>query len=182
MLEILDAVVWAMTTGPLKFNAPALTSRECGVQMEGHPPPVAGSFYISVDDGGTSATGGDNEYLSETHMVNVWVSLRCAELPPDRSAKILGRVNDSLQKLERQVLRAIHGQDSVRQQANTYLSGRSAGEGVFQLPLYYQGRTGTVIQPSDWSLEFESDRMSGWYVRRLPFAGMQRTQLIDSIT
>lgn len=179
MLELCDAVVNSLIAG---FTNPVLTSLNCAVQFEGHPPPVAGTCYVSVDEGGVTTPADAQQFeLSERYDVFVWISVRIAETPGDRSRNLISRLKESLQKMERKAISLIHGQQSIRQAANVLLADRSAGTGEFQTPLYYSGRSATEQKGPGWSLQ-DGDDQAGWLVRRLVFRGGLRIQYMDTLT
>lgn len=182
MLELLDAVVAQMISGTYAFTNPVLTSATCEVQFEGHPPPVAGTAYVSVDEGGVSSAGESQQFeLAELHTVFVWCSVRISDTPIDRSRNLVARLRESLQKLERQAIKAIHGRQEVRAAANALLASRTAGTGDFQTPLYYAGRSATEHKGPNWSNE-DGKEIAGWLVRRLVFRGGLRIQYDNTLT
>jgi hypothetical protein len=72
-----------------------------------------------------------------------------------------------LDELERQVIRSLHNNHTLRQMANENAGAPSAGDGdIFQSPLWYRGRGRTSF--GDLSLE-----------RTLSFSGARRVQAVD---
>ena len=184
MIEILDAVLEALRTGPKAFSAPVLDSKTSDVEPDGSPPPRAGNFYISVMENGTRSVGDAAQFaLEEVHRVVVFVSIRIAATPQDRYDVILRRNTKGMKVLERQVLRAVHGQQWIRSRANAIAlaaGNMGVGDQGYLTPLYFEGRSQYAVRGADWSSETNSSL--GWVVAQLPFVGMRRIQYLDSIT
>lgn len=188
MIDLLDAVVDALITGPLKPASPALTAVNCAIQQDGSPPPRAPDFYISVMEDGVQTEGiaaqGD---LNELQRLSIFISIRVGQVAADRFDAIYRRNAKGLKKAERQILNAIHGQQWVRQRANTLAASRDVAAGgsgqvaQYLTPLYYAGRSQTTLKGAEWSWE-EGTKDSGWLVRQLPFIGGRMVSYIGSIT
>lgn len=172
------------------------TADNCGIQPQGHPPPRAGDFYVSVDEGTIVVKDPQNRsFLAEYYNIAVWVSLRAGLYPMDStSAMYLASLN-RLTDLERKVITNLHGKEEVRRAANVLLGISEAaqdgdasapgGDGSFgdalQWPIWYVGRGATVVHDSQWAgggshPEGGDEPGGAWQVRQLGFYGGWRIQ------
>lgn len=178
-VAIIDAVLAELRTGAKAVTNPALTVHNSEWQPDGKPPPNSPDLYVSVDEDGMMS-GGDAAQgeLKEVAKINVWISIRAGSIAPDRRAEIMRRNSQPLSAMERKIIDAIHGNQTIRAAANASLA---AGDAIFHNPLYYAGRVKTEIKDSSWASEGDNTEVSGWVVRRLPFIGMRRVYYIGSV-
>ncbi len=157
----------------------SLDTDQCEIRCEGNPTSVAGQFFIGVREMGVQGEG--KSFLRELSRIEVAVWRRASDVPHDRSGDLhlssdpwLSAVF-ALDEMERQVIRAIHGNHAdLPKWLNNSLSLGEAPQGDrFLLPLFYEGRSGTE------ALSNKKERPAAWYGRRLQFAGMTRVQSPD---
>ncbi len=177
---------------------------ECDIQPEGHPPATIGDFYISVDEGAVTQSE-KGLIIHEVFGVSVYITLRNGIFPKDRLAEAYDRNQGlflagrkSLTWLERGVIRAIHGNEQVRILACTkagisldamfapVLDDRAAAPGgdgsagdIYQLPLYYSGRSKTEVHDAGW-VGSSADKQF-FSVRQLSFQGGLRVQSLTNL-
>ena len=162
-------------------SALALSADQCGVRVGGHPPASSGELYVAVDELGVECTARD--HLREVYVVEVALWRRVGQWPDDRAGDALLRDDAylagalTLDRLERSVIAALHGNyTDIPAAANAAIGAGSPGGGdVFQLALYYAGRTRTEA----WQDRRQSGSPTAWLGRRLKFAGMNRVQAMD---
>lgn len=154
----------------------------CGVQPLGDPPPIAGEFYVGIDEAGVNSPGGTENWLLEQFTVQISIMRRTGQYMRDRQRQLLKRnpsVVANLTRLERQVIRALHGRHDFRIQYNTLLGVPDADLGEMAvLPLWYKGRSKTY----DWENKNEEPaRQFAWLRRDLRFSGLDRKQKLENI-
>ncbi len=186
MIEILDAMLHELREGPKRFTVPPLTLKNSDIRPEGRPTPAAGEFFLAIEEEGTQAPRGDRAQgdLWEVFSASVYISIRTGRVAADRYAEIYRRNKLGIKVLTRQVLRAIHGQQSLRALANDLLD---EDEAEFTRPLYVTSIGKIEVKSSDWSGEVADGSAttagaSGWIVRKISFRGMDRIQYLNSIT
>ena len=186
MIEILDAMIDQLRSGPKAFTTPTLNYKNSGVEPNGRPRSASAEFFLAVDEEGTECSRGDKAQfdLWEVFRVAVYINIRTGRIAQDRIDEIYRRNKLGLKVITRQVLRAIHGQQAVRVAANNNLD---EDEAQFTRPLYCSGIGKIEIKASDWSGEVadsspSSQGATGWLVRKITFRGMDRIQYLDSIT
>lgn len=186
MIELLDAVLDQLRNGPKKFTAPILTEKNSAIRPSGHPTPAAPEFFLAVDEEGTQVPRADAAQfdLWEVFQVAVYINIRTGRKAADRFDEIYRRHKQGLKAITRQVLRAVHGQQSLRLAANALLL---SGEAQFTRPLYCSGIGKVEVKPSDWSGEIADGTpttagASGWLVCKISFRGADRIQYLDVIT
>lgn len=174
-----NGVLTSLRTGGRSFAHPVLNYKNSGIEPEGRPPPRAPSIYVSVDEGGVQVNGrpsDHDDHIEELHTIIVYINRRLQQTAPDRIQDAYEKLTRGMWVLERQVLHAIHGQQEVRTGANTYAEGLNLTPedvtGQFQTPLFYTGRSKTLIKNSDWSGEEANDKFAGWIVREMRFVGL----------
>lgn len=160
----------------------AIGDQFCGVQLDGEPPPVAGEFYVAIDEGGINAPGGTEDWLLEQFTVVVSIMRRSGQYMKDRKANLLKREASSikgLEELERRTIRALHGRHDFRIQYNILLGvpDESLGE-MAVLPLWYRGRSRTY---SYVNANEEPAQQFAWLRRDLRFAGLDRKQKLENL-
>ena len=160
----------------------SLSNAQCGVQMDGDPPPAAGEFYLAIDEGGVSSPGGTENWLLEQFTVVVSIMRRTGQYMKDRQGNVLKReatAIKSLEELERRTIRALHGRHDFRIAYNTSLGApdESLGE-IAVLPLWYRGRGRTYRFQS--SSEEPAQKFE-WLRRDLRFGGLDRKQKLENI-
>ena len=186
MIEILDAMLDQLRTGPKAFTTPTLNHKNSGIAPEGRPKPASPEFFLAIDEEGTDVPRGENAQfdLWEVFRVAVYINIRTGRTAADRFDEIYRRNKLGLKVITRQVLRAIHGQQALRIAANNLLD---EDEAEFTRPLYCTGIGKVEIKASDWSGEVADASptaagASGWLVRKITFKGLHRIQYLDSIT
>lgn len=160
----------------------SLGVNQCGVQMSGMPPPAAGEKYVAIDDGGTEQRSGDEPYLTERYKLVISILRRAGVYPADRQGDLLVRETtsvQSLEELERGVIKYIHGSQSLRVTYNTALGAPDASLGeIAIMPLFYRGRGRTYIYTSPMEA---GDGLHAWFRRDLNFSGMDRKQKLENL-
>lgn len=162
-------------------SALSLSAAECDIRPGGWPPRAAGEFYVAIDDLGVASAA--REHLEEEYRIEVAIWRRAGQVPDDRLGDLARRGDPyvaalrTLDVLERAVLRALHANYAqIMAGANAALgAGETGGGDVFQLALYYTGRSRPETHPSRPS----GERPLEWITRRLEFAGMNRVQPLD---
>lgn len=155
---------------------------QCGVQINGLPPAAAGEKYVAIDDGGTEQRSGDEPFLTERYKIVIAIMRRAGVYPADRQGDLLVRETSSIQsleELERGVIKQIHGSQSLRVTYNTALGVPDASLGeIAIMPLFYRGRGRTYIYTSPVE---SADQLHGWFRRDLNFSGMDRKQKLENM-
>lgn len=165
---------------------------QCGIQPRCEPPPIAGQWYVGIDDGGIDqtarhdSTGEFDQYLREVFTVEIGIWRRPGQFPMDRRRELMKNVSpylleqQSIESLERKIIVALHKAQGWRAIANDVAGGGLplGGRGdVFSLPLGYAGRgkneTLALIRTSN-----DPDLFFG---RRLRFRGATRTQALEGM-
>jgi hypothetical protein len=181
----LDAVVET-----LRLQIGTLASKEIDLQPEGHPPATMGARYISVD--GDSIQSVEKSCLKETYQVSVFVTVRAGVVPADRRSSLYRGHLQYLATLERSVIAALHGRQSVRVLACNKLgistealelddmaAGYDGAYGdAFQQPLWYTGRGKTAFMGADW-IGSPAQEADVFLMRTLVFQGGLRVQSLD---
>ncbi len=162
-----------------------LPDQYVGIQLDGEPYPVAGEFYVAVDEGGINAPGGTENWLLEQFNIVVTVMRRTSQLMKDRQYRLLtremstGRFQNALEELERRTIRALHGRHDFRIAYNALLGtpDEFLGEDAC-LPLWYRGRSKTY----PWANKNEEPAQQfAWIRRDLRFGGLDRKQRLENI-
>lgn len=154
---------------------------QCGIQPNSEPPPSAGQWYVSIDDGGIDQTARpEDHYLRELFRVEVGVWRRPDQLPKDRKRDLLKTTSiyaaeaQTLESLERAVIRKLHKSQGWRQLCNTNAGFPSAANGdQVIMPLVYLGRSKCE------TISFGSQNEHVFFGRRLRFRGADRTQSLE---
>lgn len=159
------------------------TVKQCGIQHQAIPPAIAPEFYIAVDEDGVNAQRENQYYLRETFAVTVGIWRRLGATPKDYSGQLLIPDNvyrsglDTLDDLERKVIKSLNGVQAIRATINTQFGLPSAGAGeTFNQGVFsYMGRpkSETLVLP-------EGGDGAVFMGRRLRFRGLQRTQSITN--
>jgi hypothetical protein len=154
-----------------------------GIEPEGFPPGVAPKWYICIDELSTERIAANPEYqLEEEYSIAVWCCRQAGEFSGDRRGQMLVRTDiyrtnlETLETLERQVLRYIHLRDELRIAANILGGfGQSGGGDIYQTTFQYTGRGKSleVVQREDSNML--------WNRRQLTFRGMKRIQGLDDV-
>lgn len=145
-----------------------------GVEPGGHPPPLAGSFYISIDEDGIQNEGQPEQaFLGERMNLAIWISIRSGQQAPDRTGNIYLKEMSGFGPMERQIKALLHGNQTLRQDINVLLTENTDNIQEIQEPCWWQGRTTTVESAADWSGE-TGGKAVGWLVRKLRFIGFRR--------
>ena len=102
------------------LNVLSLTADSCETMFDGQPKPSCGELFVSVHPGSwTPSPSGDYD-LDERFSVCVTVTMRLGAVPQDRwGPNLLDLINTGLEAVLRQIIGAIHKQESVRNAANT---------------------------------------------------------------
>ena len=148
-----------------------------GIQLRGMPPRRAGDWYVALDEDYIRGKK-DQAHIEEVYGVSIYVCRRPDKLPDDFRGQ-LTYPDDvylatmlTLEKMERQVLKSIHNNQTMRAAANTLGGFPAADKGdSYQLPLQYDGRGS--IQTSD------VPDSGMWSCREMKFSGMLRVQALD---
>lgn len=154
----------------------SLSNERCDIQPGGRPPARMGETYVSIDEGPIQST--EKSSLREIYTVRVWITKRTGKYPADRRSNVYLDNIAGLGKLERLVIRTIHGAQALRVAANTLGGFPHANAGdIFQQPLWYTGRGPSSYVGAEWiGGEGENDT---FLVRQLTFQGALRVQALD---
>lgn len=170
------AAVLATVRDRLRTEIP-LAVEQCGIQPGGTPPSTAGEMYVAVDELGVVSDG--KCVLRETYSVEVCLWRRIGQFPGDRLGDVHLKEDPyvatarTLDVVERDVLRLIHANylHIVAAANEAAAAGTPAGGDVFQLALYYEGRSRTEsFRPAKGAWR------DAWLGRRLKFSGLTRVQ------
>lgn len=152
-----------------------------GIQPGGRPPAWMSDFYIAVDEANIAAS--DRTHLKEIYTIAVTITVHVRGVRSDQTGDQIYIENlNSLENLERAVIRLIHASQSVRARALTLgqIPNTSRGD-IFQLPLYYEGRGATAaFDAAEWLGSVEPGTRQ-LMVRVLRFSGATRVQALDVI-
>ena len=149
-----------------------------GVMPEGRPPATMGAWFIGIDENRVESD--ERTAIVERFAIDVVLTVRTGVIPKDRADEIYLNNLFGLEPLERAVLTALHGQQSVRTAANAILAANAvANYYAFTQPLYYSGRGKSAPRGADWTGE-ENDNAT-FMTRTLPFIGGLRVQPISNV-
>lgn len=150
--------------------------RFVGVQLEGVPPPAAGSFYVSIDAGPYRNSDMNPQSLDEFFGVTVTLAFKMQFAPKDRRAGVAaGR--DHVRGVTRTVITALHCDYQVLNDANAELGAAVNG---FVEPLRFARASPAVAKAPDWiGGKTDHPDRKGIYVRTVEFADARRVQRID---
>lgn len=145
---------------------------------EGTPKPGVGEWFVGLDEAGIRGTGGVNNFLREEFDIDATITRRVGRHAADKRWSIYQGQSIALTPIERAVIKAIHGQHTVRVLANTLGNLPSLEQGdAFDGALYYQGRPRTAYKDGTWA-GAEPDA-AAFLVRTLRFSGGWRVQDLD---
>lgn len=147
-----------------------------GLQPEGRPPATMGDFYVALDEAGVQST--EKVSLRELFAVQVYITKRTGRHAADKFDSLYLELTKGLRDLERQVLTALHNNQTVRAMANA-LAGvpqESQGDAYLQ-PLFYTGRSRSQFHGAEW-IGTTGDNHA-FIVRILNFSGGLRVQALD---
>lgn len=167
------------STGVVNSSDPLL----CDLAFEGYPHPAAGEVFYAVHAGDWGVSGVEGDWdLSERMGCVVTISKKLGYAPKDRRATdAWAKVLTGLDALSRKVVVALHQNQAVRAQANTYLG---ATDGGFVTALLFKGATRPEIKGSDWfgtEPSASGDDVIGIAIS-LTFGMMERYQTIATMT
>lgn len=154
-----------------------------GIEFNTEPPPLAGAFFIGIDDAGVESRSTENDYyLREIYVLEIGIWKRPGQFPKDRRAELLKTQNvytpelETLDSLERKVLAALHKNNDWLRFANERFTLPLGGLGdQFINPLRYLGRS------KNERLIAEGEQAEPWIGRRLRFASAERLQKLESL-
>jgi hypothetical protein len=136
-----------------------------GIQPGWALPKPRGQWFVALDEANVTST--EKVSLKEEYAIEVKIVKEVGRYAPDQTGQMYLDHSPGLDELERQVIRSLHNNHTLRQMANENAGAPSAGDGdIFQSPLWYRGRGRTSF--GDLSLE-----------RTLSFSGARRVQAVD---
>jgi hypothetical protein len=164
-------------------GGPSRAKQYVEIQPNGRPPFDCGEWYVGLDELRVESV--DQGFLQETFSIVAVVSARTGKFAPDQRGSIYLQHLYGLDTLERQIVVNLHGNQTVRINANAnYLNINYAepAPGVtgdaFQTPLYYVGRTASMyVNAVDWTGSTKANE--AFLVRHIPFTGGIRIQSLD---
>jgi hypothetical protein len=145
-----------------------------GVEVDGIPPARAPEWYVAIDEGDIRSQRTEDQ-LQEEYSVEIYVCRRPDRTPSDFQRQ-LSLPTDlylasilTLEKLERQVIKSLHNNQTLRGNANSLGGFPNPNTGdIYQLPLQFDGRSKSRTE------EFPDSGI--WMRRQLRFSGMLRVQ------
>lgn len=145
-----------------------------GVRAGGQPPATMGQWFIGIDEGGEDSD--QKLHLAEISKVAVSLTVRLGVFPGERTDEIYLNSLRGFRTYERQIKRALHGNQAVRTAANVLLAAAATADYYpFQTPVYYVGRGPTSFHGSEWLLGAgEKNSNSAFAVRVYNFTGGHR--------
>lgn len=156
----------------------SLSADSCAIQFEGRPDPSMGRFFVAVHEG--TDQFGSEAYLEETLSVDVTITIRTGEIPQDRDEDLYESQASNMEKMDRAIVRALHGNQLVRIAANEYAKAPDALNGdIFQRPLFIKGRSPLTPRGAEWAGDAIEGNDSTFAVRTLNFGGATRIQDLD---
>ncbi len=158
----------------------SLGADQCRVMPNGEPVGATMSpIFVGVDESSQPETG-NADFLREEHIVNVFCWRRAEEFPDDMKESLLLNADphnlllESIATLARQVIQAIHKNETLRAAINTTLGVPSGSVGDKILtPAILTGVVSTKRKPINDGDEGEPPV---WFVRQLTFGGFLRVQ------
>lgn len=133
---------------------------------------MAGDTYIAVDGGGSmNPADPAQDHIKERYTVSVYVSRKTGRMPLDRMMNIYLEERAGLERIERQIKRALHGQVSTLAAMNSFLE-----EGVMEFleQLWWVRSNDPLPMSGDWS--GDSPEAKSWLVQKIDFVGALRVQ------
>ena len=156
---------------------------QCRVAALGEPTGSSGEFFIGIDEESVDPMSDTqvNDYLGEVYRIAVWIWRRSGVYGDDRRGDMLlpddphlGTIQ-TMEKLTRKVIVAIHKNQDLRAAVNTRLAAPSNKGDIVQSPLSFNGRSRT--QPRN--IEDGGAGDGPWMVRTVRFIGMKRVQSLE---
>lgn len=174
--ESMDCWLYAVREH-LRANVALLNTNNCEITPGGRPHPRMGEVFVGIDGLGTTASGLQN--LKEEFVVGVTITRRTGRHPADRRQGIYFGESWALTTLERQIVRAINWNETIRAAANSAGGLPNAGRGdAFQQPLHYNGQGPIEMKGPEWV--FATANTDETFVSRvLRFSGGLRVQDFD---
>jgi hypothetical protein len=152
--------------------------RKISVRPEGRPPPWFSDWFIGVDEASVAST--ERQSLREVFSVSVVLTKTVGKYPADRADEIYLENIIGLDALERQVIVAIHGNQTIRSAANDIIGAPTDRYGdAIQKPLYYIGRGQSAPRGAEWN--GSEEQAVAFMTRTLNFSDAVRIQALSSM-
>lgn len=161
-----------------------MSKDQISIQLNTEPPPMAGQWFIGIDDAGVDARAtGNDAYFYEVYSIEIGIWKRPGQFPKDRREELIKVRNlyvpelETLESLERKVLTVLHKSHNWRRAVNEQFNLPVGGSGdVFSNPWRYVGRG----KNEKLIAETENSNGDAWIGRRLRFTGADRLQYVES--
>ena len=125
-----------------------LDAASCEVGFDGTPKPACGDFYVAVHAVGWTAPQQDWD-LSEEYQIAVTLTLRTAFAMKDRwGIAVWLAANTGLEPRVRQVIVAVHHNQTLRQAADALITGGASGK--ILTPLQLLQVQSAVVRDFSW--------------------------------
>lgn len=158
-----------------------------GVEDEGMPPPTAGNWYITLDDGGvTQKARPEDYYIHEELTITVAIWRRQSHIPQDKlgnqflaTDKYQPQIK-TLDKLEREVVTRLHQNYGLHVAINEAIENGANDIGDKYANVFiYRGRSRN--EKLTLPTEIANKSTHSFIGRRLRFSGLERFQPIPTM-